>query len=192
MQGGQKYVFPGYGEENYITRPVHLRLKVGFWTVITAMTVITPYRTVQITVGQNYGVRPDKTVPSYRTILIVIWLFSSNFGPKQLFSFCNSSLLIKRNQVLRPTLSFHASHCWAYPPSWCSPNLASGSFREAVLWRQHVRGACWKWKWEVLGWRGLSEAIFALAVPAWHCTVHHTVNNCNYGKLRSSQIIIWP
>jgi hypothetical protein len=30
-------------------------------------------------------------------------------------------------------------------------------------------------KWEVLGWRGLSEVIFALAVPAWHHTVHCTV-----------------
>jgi len=40
-----------------------------------------------------------------------------------------------------------------------------------------------------LGLRALSEAIFALAVPAWHSTVHRTVNYRNYGKLQSSKII---
>jgi len=35
----------------------------------------------------------------------------------------------------------------------------------SIVWRQHIRGACWRWKWEVLGQRGLSEANFALAVP---------------------------
>jgi len=49
-------------------RPVHLRRKVEFWTVITVPTVITPYSTVQITVGQNYGFRPYKTVPPYSTL----------------------------------------------------------------------------------------------------------------------------
>jgi hypothetical protein len=39
-------------------RPVHLRRNVGFWTVITVPTVITPYSTVQIKVGKNYGVSP--------------------------------------------------------------------------------------------------------------------------------------
>jgi hypothetical protein len=45
-----------------LIRPVHLRRKVGYWTVITVLTVITPYSTVQITVGQNYDVGPYKTV----------------------------------------------------------------------------------------------------------------------------------
>jgi hypothetical protein len=45
-------------------RPVHLRRNVGFLTVITVPTVITPYSTVNITVAQNYGVRPYKTVPT--------------------------------------------------------------------------------------------------------------------------------
>jgi len=52
-------------------RPVHLRRKVGFWTVITVPTVIIPYSTVQITVGQKYGVRLYKTVPPHSTILTV-------------------------------------------------------------------------------------------------------------------------
>jgi len=47
-------------------------------------------------------------------------------------------------------------------------------------WEEHTG----EQKWEVLGWRGLSEAIFALAVPAWHRTVHHTVLYRNYGKVR--------
>ena len=34
------------------------------------------------------------------------------------------------------------------------------------------------------GRRGHSEAIFALAVPAWHRTVHCTVFYRNYGKVR--------
>ena len=62
-----------------------------------------------------------------------------------------------------------------FPELMQPPNPASGSFREAFLWRQHVRGACSRWRWEVLGRRGLSEAIFALAVPAWHRTAHRTV-----------------
>ena len=35
-----------------------------------------------------------------------------------------------------------------------------------------------------MGRRGHSEAIFALAVPAWHRTVHRTVFYRNYGKVR--------
>jgi hypothetical protein len=47
-------------------------------------------------------------------------------------------------------------------------------------WEEHTG----EQKWEVLGWRGLSEAIFALAVPAWHRTIHRTVFYRNYGKVR--------
>ena len=37
---------------------------------------------------------------------------------------------------------------------------------------------------------GLSNAIIALAVPAWHRIVHRTANFRNYGKLRSSKIVL--
>ena len=77
-----------------------------------------------------------------------------------------------------------------FPELMQPPNPASGSFRVAFLWRQHARGACWRLKREVLGKRGLSEAIFALAVPAWHRIVHRTANFRNYGKLRSSKIVL--
>ena len=55
----------------------------------------------------------------------------------------------------------------------------------SIVWRQHMRGACRRWKWEVLGRRGHSEAVFALAVPAWHHTVHRTVFYRLDDKLRS-------
>ena len=44
-------------------------------------------------------------------------------------------------------------------------------------WEEHTG----ELKWEVLGRRGHSEAIFALAVPAWHRTVHRTVSYRIYG-----------
>jgi len=55
----------------------------------------------------------------------------------------------------------------------------------SIVWRQRVGGACGRWKWEVFGWRGLSEAIIALAVPAWHRTVHRTVAYRLDGNIRS-------
>jgi len=45
----------------------------------------------------------------------------------------------------------------------------------SIVWRQHMRGECQRWKWEVLGRRGHSEAKIALAVPAWHHNAHRTV-----------------
>jgi hypothetical protein len=38
-------------------------------------------------------------------------------------------------------------------------------------WEEHTG----EQKWEVLGWRGLSKVVFALAVPEWHRTVHLTI-----------------
>jgi hypothetical protein len=49
----------------------------------------------------------------------------------------------------------------------------------------HGRSTLGSGNGEVLGWRGFSEAILALAVPAWHHTVHRTVINRLDGKL-------WP
>ena len=76
----------------------------------------------------------------------------------------NKTQISTRNQVLHPILSFHASHCWALPPSWCNNNPASGSFREALCdvstWEEHTR----EQKWEVLGWRGHSRPFLH-----WQC-----------------------
>ena len=68
-------------------------------------------------------------------------------------------------------------------PELMEPQPSLRSFTKALCgvstWEEHTGGR----KWEVLGWRGLSEAIFAPAVPAWHHTVHRTANCCDYGKL---------
>jgi len=77
---------------------------------------------VQITVDQNYGVTPYKAVPTVKYGFdrnLAVWL---QFQPKTNVFFLqqlimNKTQLITRNQVLRPTLSFHASHCWALSPS---------------------------------------------------------------------------
>ena len=60
-------------------------------------------------------------------------------------------------------------------------------FRSST-WEEHT----WEQKWEVLGRKGLSEAIFALAVPAWHCTVHRTVIYRLNGKLWSPKYAKTP
>jgi len=50
-------------------------------------------------------------------------------------------------------------------------------------WEEHTGER----KWEVLGRRGHFEAIFALAVPAWHRTVHRLD-----GKIRSPKYARTP
>jgi len=42
----------------------------------------------------------------------------------------------------------------------------------SIVWLQHMRGACGRWKCKVLGRRDHSEAKVALAVPAWLRAVH--------------------
>ena len=77
-------------------------------------------------------------------------------------------------------------------PELMQPQPSLRVVHGSIVWRQHMGGAHRGAKWEVLGWRGLSEAIFAPAVPPWHRTAHRTVNCRNYGKLRSSKIVITP
>ena len=51
-------------------------------------------------------------------------------------------------------------------------------------WEEHTGER----KWEVLGRKGHSDAIFALAVPAWHRTVIYRLD----GKLRSPKYARTP
>ena len=118
--------------------------------------------------------------PPYSTILTVIWPFGSNFGPKQFYTNQESSTASDFELPCKPLLG--------PSPELMQPQSSLRVVQGSIVWHQHVRGACSRLKWEVLGWRGLSEAIFALAVPAWH----RTVNYRNYGKLRSSQIVTTP
>jgi hypothetical protein len=73
---------------------VHLRRNVGFWTVITVPTVNTPYSTVQITVGQKYGVRPYKMVPTVQYDFdrnLAVWL---QLQPKTMIFFLQQLFII--------------------------------------------------------------------------------------------------
>ena len=58
-------------------------------------------------------------------MLTVIWPFGSNFDPIVFLQQLVMKLLT-RNQVLRPTLSFHASHCWALPRADVAPTQHQG------------------------------------------------------------------
>ena len=60
-------------------------------------------------------------------------------------------------------------------PELMQPQTSLRVVQGWIVWRQHMRGACGMWKWEVLGRKGHSEAKFALAVPARHRSVHRTV-----------------
>jgi len=55
-------------------------------------------------------------------------------------------------------------------------------------WEEHTGER----KWEVLGQRARSEAIFALAVPAWYRIVHRSVFYCLDGKIRSLKFVCTP
>jgi hypothetical protein len=98
------------------------------------------------------------TVPPYSTILTVIWPFGSNFGPKQFYTNQESSTASDFELPCKPLLG--------PSPELMQPQSSLRVVQGGIAWRQHITGACWRWKWEVLGWSGLSEAIFALAVPA--------------------------
>jgi len=51
-------------------------------------------------------------------------------------------------------------------PELMKPQPSLRVVQGSIVRRQHMRGACGRWKWKVLGQRGLSGANFALAVPA--------------------------
>jgi hypothetical protein len=99
------------------------------------------------------GVRPYKMVPPYSVILpwfgrLTPTLAQNNCCKKEKILLqqllMNNNINYNQDQVLRPILSVHASHCWALTPSWCSPNPASGSFREDLCsvntWEEHAGG----------------------------------------------------
>jgi len=65
-----------------------------------------------------------------------------------------------------PNFEFPCKPLLGPSPELLQPRHSLRVVQGSIVWRQHIRAACWRWKWEVLGRRGLSEAIFALAVPA--------------------------
>jgi hypothetical protein len=168
---------------NYKIRPVHLRRKVGFRTVITVPTVITPYSTVQITIGQS--TLSDRTRRCHLTVQL--WPLFGCLAP-----------ILAQNTIFKPEIKYCVQ-------LWVSMQATAGPFPRAEAAPTQPQDRSGKHcetsarersmlevEMGVLGWRGLSEAIFALAVPAWHRSVPRTVNYHNYGKLRSSKIVITP
>jgi hypothetical protein len=95
--------------------------------------------------------------------------------------FMNKTQII--NQELSTAFDFELPCKPLLGPKLMQPQSSLRVVQGSIVWRQLVRVAYLRRKWEVLGWRGLSEAIFALAVQAWHRTVHRTVNYHNYGKI---------
>ena len=68
-------------------------------------------------------------------------------------------------------------------PELIQPKPSLRVVQRSIVWSHYMRGVCWRWKWEVLGRRGLSEAEITLAVPAWHRTVHRNVLHRLDGKI---------
>jgi hypothetical protein len=44
-------------------------------------------------------------------------------------------------------------------PELMQPQLSLKVVQGSIVWRQHIREACWRWKWEVFGARILSRII---------------------------------
>jgi len=137
----------------YTGRPVHLRRNVGFWTVITVPTVITPYITVQITVGQNYGVRPYKdgaTVQLDFDRNLAVWL---QFWPKPIsfLLFINKTQFINQESSTASEFEFPCKPLLGPSPELMQTQPSLRVVQGSIMWRQRIRGACWRWKWEVFG-----------------------------------------
>ena len=161
-------------------------------------TVITPYSTVEITVGQNHGVRPYKDGATvqydfYRNL--AVWL---QFRPKIIFFFLqqvsmNKTQITNQESSTASDFEFPCNPLLGPSPELMQTQPSLWVVQGSIVWLRHIRGAHRGAKMGDLGVeRGLSEAIFAPAVLAWHRTKHRTVNCRNYGNLRSSKIVITP
>jgi len=143
---------------------------------------------------EKYGVRPYKdsaTVQYNFDRNLAVWL---QFGPKQLFSFCDNYSWQMINQKSSTAFDFEFPCKPLLGPSLelMQPQPSIRVVQGSIVRRQHMRGACGGWKWEILGRRGRSEAIFALAVPTWHRTVLRTVIYCLDGKVWSAKYANTP
>ena len=97
----------------------------------------------------------------------------------------NETLIVNQESSIASDFEFPCKPLLGPSPELMQPQPSLGVIQGSIVWLQRERGVCWIWKWEVLGRRGLSEAIFALAVPAWHRTVHRTLFYRLDGKARS-------
>ena len=118
-----------------------LRRNVGFWTVITVPTVITPYSTVQITVGKNYGVRLYKTVPTVKYNFDRNLAFASNFSPKQLLM--NKTQINNQESSTASNFEFPCKPVLGPSPELMQPQTSLRVVHGSIVWRQHMGGAHW-------------------------------------------------
>jgi len=69
-------------------------------------------------------------------------------------------------------------------PELMQPQPSLRIVQGSILWRRHTRGACWRWRWEVWGWKA-----FLRPLLHWQCqlgTVPYTIPfNRLDGKIRS-------
>jgi hypothetical protein len=108
---------------------------------------------------------------------LAVWL---QFRPKTIVFFLqqlfiNKIHIIEQESSTASDFEFPCKPLLGPSPKLMQPQPSPRVVQGSIVWLQHMRGACKRWKWEVLGRRGHSEAIFALAVPTWHRTVHCTV-----------------
>jgi hypothetical protein len=121
-----------------------------------------------------------------------IWPFGSNFGPKHFVFFLQKlfeykTLIVNQELSTASDFEFPCKPLLGPSPELMQPQPSLRVVQGSIVWRQHMRGACGRWKWEVLGRRGHFEAKIALAVPAWHHTVHNTVFYRLDSKIRWSK-----
>ena len=49
-------------------------------------------------------------------------------------------------------------------PELMPPHPSLRVVQGSIVWRQHVKGACWRWKWEMFG-----EEAFLTPILHWQC-----------------------
>jgi len=132
---------------------------------------------------------------------LAVWL---QLRPRQFFSFCNNcsnclfaivhdkTLFIIQGSFTMSDFEFPCKPLLGPSPELMQPQPSLRVVQGSIVWRQRMRGVCLRWKWEVLGRRGLSETIFTLAMPAWHRTIHRTVLYRLDGKIWSPKFESMP
>jgi len=94
-----------------------------------------------------------------------------------------NEILINQESSTASDFEFPCKPLLGPSPKLMQPQPSLRVVQGSIMWHQHMRGACGRWKWEVLGRRGHSEAKIALAVPAWHRTEFHCLDD----KIRSHE-----
>ena len=118
---------------------------------------------------------------------LAVWL---QFRPKTFLVFLQQLVMNKtqKNNIIQESstasdFEFPCKPLLGPSPKLMQPQPSLRVVQGSIMWHQHMRGACGRWKWEVLGRRGHSEAKIALAVPAWHRTEFHCLDD----KIRSHE-----